>query len=447
MDAIQIMQGARDQPQPGKMTALARQPSWRERLAARLVKGATADMTPRDVSMTQWVDLLGGDLRGQKLWQQSTYYICLKRLSEGIGKMPLRVMQRMPDGGVREAAEHPLYRLLRYRPNRFCDAVSFWAAAETMRAHAGNAYIWMQCTQEYGTQLWLLPPDSVEVWLDDGRRLADRAWLWYIWTAQDGQRYALSHEEIVHLRWGVSYDGVMGVPVAQALRDTVEGNQRAQTMLNKLYQNGMTGKAVVQYTGNLSDANVQSFLANINRYADGTVRDGQSLIPVPLGSTVTPLNVKLTDSQFLELKRYSASEIAAAFGISPAQLNDYDKSSYASASAQQLDFYMGTIMYISEHYESALTWTLLSAQDMAAGYYIDFDEQATLKADPQTQIEQLRAAVSNMLLTPNEARAELGRPAKEGGDELYANGNIIPLRMAGQQFAKNLPAAEDGEDG
>lgn len=445
MDTIQVMPGV--QLQAAKTTALARPPGWRERLAGMLVKGATAEMAAaQPMTLTQWVDLLGGDNRPGKLWQQSTYYICLKRLAEGIGKMPLRVMQRMPDGGVREAMEHPLYRLLRYRPNRFVDAPSFWAAVETQRAHCGNAYIWRQETREHGTQLWLLPSDSVEVWLDDGKRLADRAYLWYVWTAENGQRYALSHEEIIHLRWGVTTDGIMGIPVSQALLDTVRGNQRAQSMLNKLYENGMTGKAVVQYTGNLSDVNVQSFLSNMQHYAAGEVRDGQTFIPVPVGATLTPLNVKLTDSQFLELKRYSASEIAAAFGISPAQLNDYEKSSYASASAQQLDFYMNTLMYISEHYEAALNHVLLSDRDTAAGYYVDFDEQATLRADPEKQIEQLRSAVGNALMTPNEARAELGRPAKEGGDELYANGNIIPLRMAGQQFAKENPATEDGAE-
>ena len=40
---------------------------------------------------------------------------------------------------------------------------------------------------------------------------------------------------------------------------------------------------------------------------------------------LTPLDIKLSDSQFIELKKYSALQIAAAFGIKPNQINDYEK--------------------------------------------------------------------------------------------------------------------------
>ena len=36
-----------------------------------------------------------------------------------------------------------------------------------------------------------------------------------------------------------------------------------------------------------------------------------------------PLDIKLSDSQFFELKKYTALQIAAAFGVKPNQINDY----------------------------------------------------------------------------------------------------------------------------
>lgn len=59
---------------------------------------------------------------------------------------------------------------------------------------------------------------------------------------------------------------------------------------------------------------------------------------------LTPLDIKLSDSQFIELKKYSALQIAAAFGIKPNQINDYTKSSYSNSEMQQLSFLTDTML-------------------------------------------------------------------------------------------------------
>lgn len=59
--------------------------------------------------------------------------------------------------------------------------------------------------------------------------------------------------------------------------------------------------------------------------------------------TLQPLNVTLADAQYAEIKKYTALQIAAAFGIKPNQLNDYDKSSYSNSESQQLAFLVDTI--------------------------------------------------------------------------------------------------------
>ena len=152
--------------------------------------------------------------------------------------------------------------------------------------------------------------------------------------------------------------------------------------------------------------------------------------------------MKLSDNQFVDLRKYSALQIAAAFGIKPFQINDYEKSSYANAEAQNLTFYVDTLLYILKQYEEECTFKLLSPDDQADGVYCKFNVSVILRADKKTQIDSLRTAVSGAIYTPNEARALLDREAKPGGDELYANGNIIPVTMAGQQYAKEVALIE-----
>ena len=168
------------------------------------------------------------------------------------------------------------------------------------------------------------------------------------------------------------------------------------------------------------------------------------MIPIPQGFSLTPLNLKLTDSQFLEVKQYSALQIASAFGVKPYQVGDYTKSSYASAEAQQLSFLVDTLLYIVKQYEEEIGYKLLTDQEEAAGYHAKFNTGVILRADQQTQISTLSTAVSSFLMTPNEARERLDLPAKEGGDQLLGNGSSIPVQYTGAQYI-DITGREEGE--
>ena len=203
--------------------------------------------------------------------------------------------------------------------------------------------------------------------MDDAKIISATTNLWYIYTCTAGT-FKFSSEEILHFRTSTSFDGIKGLPVSSILKSTLEGNQKAQAMLNRLYETGFTAKAVLQYTGNLSDDLAKKFVAGIEKFATGGDELIKSIIPIPLGSTLTPLNVKLGDAEFLGIKRYSALQIAAAFGIKPNQINDYEKSSYAAAEQQQLAFYVDTLLYILKQYEEEIVYKLLSRKSPAMDY-------------------------------------------------------------------------------
>ena len=70
---------------------------------------------------------------------EATYFACLKILSESVGKLPLKLMQRTKNKGVIEARDHKYYNIIRNRPNKFMTSTSFWATIEYYRNHYGNA--------------------------------------------------------------------------------------------------------------------------------------------------------------------------------------------------------------------------------------------------------------------------------------------------------------------
>ena len=389
------------------------------------------------------LDFLGIDSNKEKAISEATYFACLKVLSESVGKLPLKLLRHRDNNGISTERGHPLYSILHDRPNPYMTATSFWSTVEQNRNHYGNAYCYIKGAGSK-LSLWILPSEEVEIWYDDKQILSSIADIHYIYS-HGGKVYDFKSEEILHFKTSNTFDGIKGISVREQLKMTIEGNLKAQKMLNSMYKSGFTAKAVVQYTSDLSDDNLKKFKNKIERFAgiDLDDKDTNMIIPLPVGTTLTPLNIKLTDNQFIEVKKYSSIQIASAFGIKPNQIGDYEKSSYASAEAQQLSFYVETLLYIIKQYEEELNYKLLSKEELLNGYYFKFNVAVILRADSEKQVQTLTQGISNFLYTPNEARALLDMEAKPGGDKLIGNGATISVDLVGKQYVK--PQEEGGK--
>lgn len=406
---------------------------------------ALTNKQDKNYAMQQLIDFLGLQGTKEDALSEATYFACLKILSESVGKLPLKLLKHDENGGVVTARGHPLYFALHDRPNPYMTSTTFWSTMEQNRNHYGDAYAWIKGAGTK-TSLWILSSNKVEIWYDDQKILSDVPDVYYIYS-HGGKLYKFSSEQIIHLKTSSSFDGIKGIPVREQLKTTVTGNIKAQKMLNQMYKSGFTAKAVVQYTADLSEENRKKFKEKIEDFAGSDLDDKEvkSIIPIPFGTNLTPLNIKLADNQFIEVKKYSALQIASAFGIKPNQIGDYEKSSYASSEAQQLSFYVDTMLYILKQYEEELNYKLLSREEIDNGYYFKFNVAVILRADLKTQIETLSQAVANFIYTPNEARALLDKPSLPGGDKLLGNGASIPVELAGSQYT-NLERKEEEKE-
>lgn len=413
-----------------------------ERIKAsiRVLRNKSADT----VELDELLRFLGVREKNAAAQSEATYYACCKVLAEAVGKLPLKIQQATPGQGVRVAREHMYYRMLNERPNRYMSASVFWTAMELCRNHFGNAYALIDTSDPKRPQLWPMDPRCVKVYYDNAKRLDQVPDVYYQYSGPEGTA-VYGSEAVLHFKSHNTLDGLVGISVREQLAETIQGNVKAQKVLNKLYDSGMTAKSVLQYTGSLSDANVQTLVQGIKEYAadEKAGVGGSNVIPVPTGYSLTPLTLKLADSQFLEIKQYSALQIAAAFGVKPYQVGDYTKSSYASAEAQQLSFLVDTLLFIVKQYEEEIAYKLLSDGEVTAGYHVKFNTAVILRADQQTQIATLSQAVNSFLFTPNEARERLDLPAKEGGDQLLGNGSSIPVQYTGAQYTNTTQLREE----
>ena len=370
--------------------------------------------------LRQWLGI-DDDITTPKALSETTYFTCLKVLSETMA----------------DAVD-----VLLYRPNSVMTPSTFWSAMEANCQHYGNAYAWIQ--RDYGRGLkigkiqtkayWIMKSDCVTVYMDDVGVFGDRGRLYYQYNnPQNGEMAVFRQEDVLHIKNWLSWDGVMGLSVREILKSTIQGAGYSQRYLEKLYKSGLTASSVLQYTGDLDEKLRTQLQKKYNELLTGAENAGK-VVALPIGMKLEPLTYTLADAQYMELKKYSALQIAAAFGVKPNQINDYEKSSYSNSESQQLSFLIDTMMYRLNQYEQEINYKCLTDEQRAKGFVYKFNEKVLLRANMETQMQSITSAVQNGIYTPNEGRHLLDLPSLEGGDVLIVNGNYVPLTDVGAAY-------------
>lgn len=342
--------------------------NFRQKLGMGIAKMFNLNVLPgTEHDEDKTLEWLGIERSKNKPTADITYFTCLKMMSETVAKMPWKFYQNTVKG-IKEPKDTDVSILLKHRPNPYMTPTIFWNTVEMNRNHYGNAYVYVQRQfdrKKYGGQyrtlgLWIMPSDCVQVIIDDAGYFGTDNGVWYWYTDRySGQQYIFKNNEVLHFKTSHTLNGITGLPVQYVLKETVDGVLEAQKFLNNLYKNGLTAKATLEYTGTLEKSKIEKMREIIERFGAGSGNSGR-VLPIPDGMKLTPLNVKLSDSQFVELKKYSALQIAAAFGIKPNQINDYSKSSYSNSEMQQLSFYVDTMLFVLKQYEEEVDYKLLT---------------------------------------------------------------------------------------
>ena len=358
-----------------------------------------------------------------------TYFICLKTLSEALGKMPVYLM----DDDKRRVTDHETVPVLDTSPNDRMTPAQFFTYMEYCRNHYGNAYVYPYRNQQ-GKLLGLYPldPRQVTIWVDNVSPFTGRKYYYSYLDAESGKSYWMLPDDIIHVRsWLTGRGGYAGKSVREILANYMAGNKASQEFLTDLYQRGLTANLVVKFVGDLSKESQKKLVSQMTQIAG---QRSDRILPLPANWDVQPLNLSLQDSQFFELKKYSALQVAAAFGIKPNHLNNYEKSSYANSAAQNLSFYVDTLLFNLSMYEQELTKKLLTRQEQQKGLHYEFNVSVILRGDPQQQAQALQTYVSSGIYTINEGRRKAGLPPVEGGDVTLINGSYVPLKDAGKAY-------------
>ncbi len=377
------------------------------------------------------------NFKGKNALKEATVFSCIRILADSIGKLPTKVYKS--NNGRQVDTSHYLTPILKIRPNPWMNSRDFFKALEVQRNLYGNAYAWIDFERkgrDAGKVSGIYPLDStkVQIFIDDVGLLPKKGKLWYVYTDNKGTEYRIDPDEILHFK-GLTVDGIVGMTPLEQLKNTIENAGAASEYLNNSFKTGLQTKGIIHYIGDLNPEAQRVFRERFEQMASG-LKNANRVSLLPIGYQFQPLSLTMADAQFLENTQLTVKQIAAAFGIKNHQINDLDRATHTNVEHQQREFYVDTLMDILTGYEQELTYKLFTNKELEEGYYIKFNVNAILRADPKTRYEGYRIAIQSGFLTANVVRALEELEAKEGGDRLLINGNMMPIEMAGEQYKR-----------
>lgn len=347
--------------------------------------------------------------------QISAVFACVEILAQTISTLPLYVYR--DKGGVRVPDKMSrLWLLLHESPNRWMTPSEFLSAMVVNRMLRGNAYALIE-RDSAGEPIALVPlsPDQMEVSVVEGGEV-------YVYY-QDGDITALAPENVIH--WKGLGNGFLGLSKLDFMRATTNEAIRAQDNANSLYGKGSKPTGVLQTDSKLSAEQVTALMT---RFQTNMTSSGGGLIIADRGLKYSQMSLSPADAQLLETRRFTIEEICRWFGVPGVLVGTTGQTTWGSGIEQIVSgFHKFTIGPLCKQLEQVLERRLKNYEPIT----IEFKMDGLLRTDPASRANFYSTMSQNGAMTRNEIRRLENLPPVEGGDELTAQSNLVPLRKLG----------------
>ena len=168
------------------------------------------------------------------------------------------------------------------------------------------------------------------------------------------------------------------------------------------------------------------------------------------GMAYKPISLPPEDSQFLETKQFSVTEICRIFRVPPHLVADLSRATFSNIEYQSLNFVMHSLTPWLVRIEQGIIKDLLLEEEQDT-YFPKFNVDGLLRGDYQSRMNGYAVGRQNGWFSANDIREMENMnpiPDEEGGNLYLINGAMTKLADAGA-FAKtdtgqqNAPAQEN----
>jgi HK97 family phage portal protein len=353
-------------------------------------------------------------------------------LARNVAQLGLHMFERVGDDDRRRMSDHPMALMLK-QPNPWTTKYRFIQALVCDFAIYDRAY-WLKTriTPE-SNGLVRIPPQIVtpegDNWLTPNGFKVD---------GTSGTR-VYKADEVVYFR-GYGLDKDIGISPLEALRRTLREEYAAGEMREQVMRNGARMSGYLERPKDApewSDTARDRFKRNWQAQYSGSGPGAGGTPILEDGMQFKPVSQTARDLQYIESRKLTREEVAAAYFVPPPMIGILDHATFSNITVQQRMLYTETLgPWLSMIQEEIELQLLKDFEPEPKRFYVEFNLREKLSGAFEERADAIAKAVGGPTMTINEARALDNRPPIDGGDEL-----IRPLNVTQNGNPDPIPAA------
>lgn len=370
----------------------------------------------------------------------ATVYSCVAKRSKTIATVPLMVFERLDEEGAkRPARSHPLYRLLHDAPNDEMDAVGFW------ESRVANMDLWGTCYAERvygrggGNLVSLKPLASASI---TPMRSGAGA-LFYQQQIAGGGTKAIPARNMLRIS-GMSLNGITGLSLIGYHSEAIALGLACQRFGARFFRQGANFSGVIESGKAMGDKAYERLKESFDRTYSGLENAHKTLL-LEDGATFKSIGMPLKDAQFLELQKFTRTEICGIFDVPPHKIADLERATFSNIEQSNIQWVVDTIAPLGLRISSAINAQLLAGED---GVFCEHVLQSLLRGDILARYQAFSAGRQWGWLSTNDIlRAENMNPVPWGDDDHLRPLNMVPASSPYVPSNGNQNQNQDGSGG
>mgnify|MGYP001562304618 CR=1 FL=1 len=374
---------------------------------------------------------------GEYYAKSALVYSAVRLRADALIRAPLRIYQKNADGEGEEVPDtHPLSILL-HRVNEFWTRGDLWRGTSTYLDIWGSAF-WVLDKPGMNSapaEIWLARPDRMRVIPSQDKYIKGFMYQW------QGKPTPLLPEEVVWFRHFNPLDEFAGLSPLASARLSADMGIDAVKYNRNAFVNGLNFSQIgLEVPGATTDAEILEFDKRLKeRYA--TPSAAHRPLIYSEGMKAVNLGFSAKEMEYVASLRWSLEDIARVYGVPTIMLQDLTHSTYANVDAAERIFWRTMATYMIFLQEEV---TEMLCPQFGEGLYVEFDLSQVEALQPNINEEwtRLRANVQAGLVTPNEARAEMGLDPVPWGDAWWAPFNLYPVKSGSSAPEEEQPMLE-----
>ena len=353
----------------------------------------------------------------------SAVWAAVNFLAGTIASLPLHLYQHT-ENGKQKATSNPLYRVLHSQANPMMIAYN---GREAIMVHLllwGNSY--SEIIRDGAGRViayWPITPNRVKPQLDDKGSLI------YEITVPGGKSIILPRSKVLHVP-GLGFNGLVGKSVIEVARESLGLNLAMEEYGARFFSNDARPGGVLEHPGSLDDEAFDRLNKSWASAHQG-LKQSHRIAILEEGMKFHETSFTPEDSQFLQSRQYSVTEIARWFNLPPHVLKDLTRATFSNIESQAIELVVYSIRPWLVRLEQSFNSFLITRENQGR-LFAEHSIQGLLRGDAAARSEYYGKLFNIGALSINDIRELENMNAVEGGDQRFVPLNMIPLNQAGQ---------------